>query len=775
MKSKLTDSNKSRLFLFLIFFYLIVAITIFAQESKSPIVRTRWTDPDGRGPSTFKEWKDRWEKDAKGFYDYELKYHSPSMEAMQSDSFEFGEDYAYIFGYIRHSNDDFCKDLPPKTGFVVYLNESDSKILTDEAPRWCLGDPNISGKGWYGIELGNFNEPAIAVGDSFRIVFTYYGTHGDGVERGEWASDIPDLPFPFIWPNTITLNPVDVPLPPIGLKLDKTDSPRILSWTQENGVSYTIYRRSLNDTLITNLARFQYDKIAEDIIDSVYIDSTCIEDDVYGYIVFAKDLNNGLLSGHSQEVYEGQLFNKRVIYVQPGLYNNIQNKLYELVDDWEKEGAEVIIYSASFANHTSLRNSLRSIKNLEGALLIGDFPVPWFQYSELTEDSTYHYQEFPCDLYYMDLDGIWQDNKKMLSSGELVFGIDGIFDTHLQDYPRINKIPEIIVGRITPTPGMGEPAEVINFYLEKCHHYREDTGNIRQEFKALAFPDDDWYEWGNDIATENISQMYSKYVSIYDINQTSAANYKNQLDENYSLIHLWAHSWSGGHSFKIENGNDKDWFYNREIVPAHANANFYVLFACGNSRYVDENYCGGVYTLLSESGINSFGSTHSGGMLEFPYFYERLSEGISFGEAFLKTYQYVGKNGFDDETCHWYYGLTFNGDPFIVPLPSEFTDIVENGNRTLPQQLTLSNYPNPFNAQTNFKFEIFKPGRVKLYIYNIMGEEIRLICNNSLEQGKYNLKWDGTDASGHYVSSGIYICQLQNDGICLSKKLLLVK
>jgi len=62
-----------------------------------------------------------------------------------------------------------------------------------------------------------------------------------------------------------------------------------------------------------------------------------MENDVYGYIIFAKNLNNGLLSGHSQEVYEEILYNKRVIYVQPSLYNNIQNKLYELATDREKE------------------------------------------------------------------------------------------------------------------------------------------------------------------------------------------------------------------------------------------------------------------------------------------------------------------------------------------------------------------------------------------------------------------------------------------------------
>lgn len=768
-------SNKFWLVLLIITFNLFALTTLFPQESKRHVVRTRWTDPDGRGPSTYKEWKNTWEKSAKNFYNYELMYNSLAIETVQLESFEFGEDYAYIFGYVRHNNDDDCIELPPKTDFVVYLNGSDNKILTDQSPRWCLGDPNISGKGWYGIELGNFNEPEIAVGDSFRIIFTYYGTYVDDVERGEWTSDIPDLPLPFIFPNTITLNPVNIPQPPTGLNLDKTDSLRFLSWTQESGVSYTIYRRSQYDTLFTNLPRFQYDKIAEDIIDSVYVDSSCIEDDVYGYIIFAKDLSNGLLSGRSEEVYEEILYNKRVIYVQPALYNNIQNKLLELRDDWEEEGAEVLIYSASFANHTSLRDSLRSIKALEGVLLIGDFPVPWFQYSKLDEDSAYYNQEFPCDLYYMDLDGTWQDNYEMLSSGELVPGTDGIYDTHLQDFPRTTKAPEIVVGRITPTPGMGNPVEVVNFYLDKCHNYRKDIGNIREEFKALAFPDDDWSGWGNDIATEYMSQIYSEYVSIYDINQTSAINYKDQLDENFSLIHLWAHSWSVGHSFKVENGNRTEWFNNYEIVPAHANANFYVLFACGNSRYVDDNYCGGVYTLLTESGINSFGSTHSGGMLEFPYFYERLAEGVSFGKAFIKTYQYVGKNGFDDETCHWYYGLTFNGDPFITPQFPNTVDMVERQYVKVSDKMELTNYPNPFNMETNIKFDVRNSREITISIYNIIGEKIRTLVDENFNSGSYTISWDGTDNSGQTVPAGIYFCRLKHTDKYTNRKLLLIK
>ncbi|RKY52596.1 MAG: hypothetical protein DRP89_07430, partial [Candidatus Neomarinimicrobiota bacterium] len=95
IKSIPTGSNKTRLFLILIFFYLLAFITIFAQESKNHIVRTRWTNPNGQGPSTYKEWKNRWGKSKKNFNSYKLMYQSPKIETVQSDSFEFGEDYAY--------------------------------------------------------------------------------------------------------------------------------------------------------------------------------------------------------------------------------------------------------------------------------------------------------------------------------------------------------------------------------------------------------------------------------------------------------------------------------------------------------------------------------------------------------------------------------------------------------------------------------------------------------------------------------------------------------
>ena len=54
-------------------------------------------------------------------------------------------DYAYIRGIVRHSDNSKCTHLYPDVSFIVYLNEDDNKILTEMAPRWIHGDPNING------------------------------------------------------------------------------------------------------------------------------------------------------------------------------------------------------------------------------------------------------------------------------------------------------------------------------------------------------------------------------------------------------------------------------------------------------------------------------------------------------------------------------------------------------------------------------------------------------------------------------------------------------
>ena len=80
------------------------------------------------------------------------------------------------------------------------------------------------------------------------------------------------------------------------------------------------------------------------------------------------------------------------------------------------------------------------------------------------------------------------------------------------------------------------------------------------------------------------------------------------------------------------------------------------------------------------------------------------------------------------------------------------------------------NYPNPFNPATNITFDLNKSGIAKLEIFNVVGEKIQTLLNEYKTTGKHTVQFVGSD-----FSSGIYIYQIEMDGIKKSGKMVLMK
>jgi predicted nucleotidyltransferase len=89
----------------------------------------------------------------------------------------------------------------------------------------------------------------------------------------------------------------------------------------------------------------------------------------------------------------------------------------------------------------------------------------------------------------------------------------------------------------------------------------------------------------------------------------------------------------------------------------------------------------------------------------------------------------------------------------------------------MPTQFELfQNYPNPFNPITNIKFSLPHTERVKISIYNSLGEEVLLLVNKDYEAGFYNIELNASN-----LSSGIYVYRMETANFVDSKKLLLLK
>jgi hypothetical protein len=85
------------------------------------------------------------------------------------------------------------------------------------------------------------------------------------------------------------------------------------------------------------------------------------------------------------------------------------------------------------------------------------------------------------------------------------------------------------------------------------------------------------------------------------------------------------------------------------------------------------------------------------------------------------------------------------------------------------------NYPNPFNPQTTIAFQIKDRGAVTLKVYNVNGELVRTLANETRAAGTYSLTWDGHNDAGQPVSSGVYFYKLVTNNFSQTKKMVLLK
>ena len=102
--------------------------------------------------------------------------------------------------------------------------------------------------------------------------------------------------------------------------------------------------------------------------------------------------------------------------------------------------------------------------------------------------------------------------------------------------------------------------------------------------------------------------------------------------------------------------------------------------------------------------------------------------------------------------------------------------VVDDPNQGLPDKFALAqNYPNPFNPTTTIRYAIRDRSKVRLTIYNSLGQEIRMLVNEIQGSGYKQINWDGKDSRGNAVSSGLYLYRLQAGDFIQTKKMLLMK
>lgn len=107
----------------------------------------------------------------------------------------------------------------------------------------------------------------------------------------------------------------------------------------------------------------------------------------------------------------------------------------------------------------------------------------------------------------------------------------------------------------------------------------------------------------------------------------------------------------------------------------------------------------------------------------------------------------------------------------------EFDNItsIKDVKQLLESFKVFQNYPNPFNPSTTITYQIPNTSNVILRIYDINGQLVKELLNETQAEGEYHVTWNGKNEKNMIVGSGVYIYTVSADKQIVSKQMILLK
>jgi len=123
---------------------------------------------------------------------------------------------------------------------------------------------------------------------------------------------------------------------------------------------------------------------------------------------------------------------------------------------------------------------------------------------------------------------------------------------------------------------------------------------------------------------------------------------------------------------------------------------------------------------------------------------------------------------------HEYWICSLFNNPMMLSEPSNVVTVnigVSNDDQIAPP-VSVGVYPNPFNDRSTFEISAKAAQDLKLSIYNLKGQLVKSWSAHTDISGNLSIEWDGTDASGNTVNSGVYYYKVQSKDLNMQGKLI---
>ena len=118
---------------------------------------------------------------------------------------------------------------------------------------------------------------------------------------------------------------------------------------------------------------------------------------------------------------------------------------------------------------------------------------------------------------------------------------------------------------------------------------------------------------------------------------------------------------------------------------------------------------------------------------------------------------------------------TFSSRRLRLILGTEsFAEANSEGTSLAPLEAALEpNYPNPFTGDTQIGYQVAETQHVRIEVYNVLGQRIAVLVDETKDAGVFTTTWNGRDASGQLAPSGLYIYRMQTGTTTLNRTMIL--
>jgi hypothetical protein len=328
---------------------------------------------------------------------------------------------------------------------------------------------------------------------------------------------------------------------------------------------------------------------------------------------------------------EIEKIDRALMIVDETLFPALAPDIEQYVQDLRAQECAVDVVGWPGGSAEDLKDAIRSAREengIGGVFMVGLLPAFWYE-----QESFGRHEEFPCDIYFMDLDASWEDSDS-----------DGLYDAHspLQ--------LELFVSRISGT------ADELERYFSKLHRYR--TGALHVNRSAYIFKDDDWADYERS-SKFGLNDLYENIVIREAPGETVRSLYLSTLsDDGAQYVYQWIHAYPP--LLCIENGGSFEYVFTSDIRAANMRGLFYNLFNCSASRFTETNVAMS-YLVDTDYGLAAHGSTKVGGNYYPKVFHYVLAGGGCWGQAYREWYNAFGLS--DDR---WFLGMVILGDPMLA-------------------------------------------------------------------------------------------------------------